>query len=274
MATYETALLLDALIAGRVPSFAEQTDGSSHTGDPATTGAPATAGAGVGLVETGDTNGAIRALVGIQLRMDPSKRTAHVYPVNYVAGETYTVTIGGNAVAVVGGGTWAATVALLIAALPGVPAAAALVTFAAANTSDGGGAGTVDILVVRWKAEAATSIAATATGAATVRCVADPESCDARIYLYRGGAARDTVTLMPTGWALEGTITGITYRNLVRSILTAGCVRAYVEIYAVAGAAGDGGMVIYQDIPLTTFGRTQTESAGLRAFWGPCVNEG
>lgn len=268
MANFELALLLDTLIAARNPSWAEQTTGSTYSGDPSTTGAPVLSGAGVGLT-VDDSAGCITALLNVQLREIPGQRTARVYATNYVAGETYTVTVGGHAVAVVGGATWAACVVQLIAALPGVAGAAALVTFAGETSLTAG-----DTLRVRWKAETAAvvgdlAITFSATGAATLKCVADPESCAARVFLYRGGTAQTSATTTPSGWALAQSISGITYRNLTLPVLVAGFTRAYVEVHTVAGDAADGALVIYQDAPSTTGGHT-----GLRAWWGPCINEG
>jgi hypothetical protein len=266
MADFQQTLLLNTLIAGRKPYWIEQTSNSAGSGNPDYTGAPAVARGCPMTLD--DTLGAIRALLRVQLRENPTHRTCRIYSNNYVNAETYTVSPGGNAVAVVAAVSWANTIALLVAALPGVPAAAALVTFTQETTLTTG-----DTLVVRWKTEAPAAvdgkITAGATGAATIRVIADPESCDARIWFVDGGSASSTVTSNPTAWAQGDAIAGLTYRGLSTPVDVAGRSRAYCELYNVAGVAGDGGNVLYADPFLVTGGHT-----GLRVWWGPCINEG
>lgn len=276
MASIELVTFLSVLQGGRTPSWCEQTDQPDGSGNPSFTGAPSSAGSGVSLQPAGTISdgasqgGALWSILHVQLREDVSKRTARVTALHYVNGETYTITIGGNAVAVVGGATWADCVVALVAALPGVPAAALLVTFTAV---DADGDGTVDTLLIRGKAEAGWSLGLTTTGAATMLAAADPASCTARAYWYCAGSAESSATLAPSGWGADAANTWtVTYRGLNTRCQTGGRSRAYCELSSLTGDVGDaaaGANVIhYYDVPTVSSSRT-----GARVFWGPAVDE-
>jgi len=268
MATYEKINLLNALIPGRYPVWKEQTTGSSYSGDPSFTGAPATGGAGCSLADgQGQSYSSIVSRLAVQLREDVSRRTVRVHEGTYSIGDTYTITVSGNAVAVVGGATWAACVAQLVAALPGVPAADALVSFTAVVGTFG------TYLLIQGRAEADYSIGITTAAAGIMKAYADPTSASVRIFSYpRNATTESTVTYGPSGWLLFADIGAIDYRGYYDAVQTAAWDRGYVECYSVTGVAGDAAAgantLAYLDNPSTTGTRT-----GLRVFWGPCYDE-
>lgn len=277
MATPERTVLLTVLAAGRVPYWREQTTLPDGDGNPDFTLAPASAADGVYLED------ALVLHTAVQLRANVHRRTCTVHATNYVAGETYTITIGGNAVAVVGGASWAACIIQLIAALPGVPAAAALVTFTA---QDSEGNGVNDTLLIEGKAEPSYQLIINSSGLARLHAVCDPISCDMRLYFHHGispGTAAAShpylstdTTEGPSAWMQsgDGNITGLTYRGRAGAFPCAGYDRAYVELYTVAGVAGDVatvGTLVYVSTPLTH--GFEGVRAGARVFMGPCVDE-
>lgn len=279
MSDFSRSLLLNELAAGRLPMFTEQTDGADGAGDPLHIGAPSSAASGVYL------EGSILAHVVAQLRPEVHRRVACVYELNHVGGETYTVTIGGNAVAYVSGGadTWEDVVNGLIAALPGVPAAALLVTFEA---QDSDGNGTDDTLLIRGRSETAYSLGLTTTGAATMHAVADPESATGRFWRYYGvspGTAPTSspylsngITEGPGGWTSTGAGTNtITYRGLSDPRNVAGVNRGYYQLSTVTGAVGDAAAgsneLVYVAEP-SVYG-DEGVIPGARVFIGPCVQE-
>lgn len=249
---------VDAILsAGRMPRWVEQDSYS---------GAPTSAADGVSFIAYEPSGGSIVAAYLIALREVVHARTSRVTITNAVAGQTYTVTVGGNAVAVVAAtSTAAGIIAQLVAALAGVPAAAALVTFTAV---DADGDGTVDTLRVRGRAEADYTIGISATGAATIACDADPSGANVRMYFYPRRPYTDenvsgTVD-EPEVWAINPDGDELLdHRGCARRAFPASWSRGYIELHAYSHPGGDAAGA----------GGTLSYSAGGGVWWGPAIQE-
>uniref|UniRef100_A0A6M3M087 Uncharacterized protein n=1 Tax=viral metagenome TaxID=1070528 RepID=A0A6M3M087_9ZZZZ len=231
---YERANVVAILAAGRDPKWTpEQT---------AYDDAPDSAADGISLIET-DVNGVLRARVELHLRKSVAFRTAVCTLNTYVNGQTWTVTIGGFAVASgVIATNWSDVVDALIAALPGVPNADALVSFARTGVGD------ATVLVVTGDVNANWAIVVAATGGASMDCKADPFTAD--LYLYgkvRGGLSTPAAVTPPDDWALiEGeTHMAVTWRGFSHKLDVDGYSRLYAQVDNLTPFAGDGGTVTY-----------------------------
>jgi hypothetical protein len=249
-ALFELSNLLNTLMVGRYLRWKEQLDtaGTAYQ----YTGAPLSASYGVYLENSPRTR------LCVSLRTDVHRRTVWVTEDNHVAGQTYTVTVDGTAVAYASGGgdSWADVLDGLVAALPGVPAADALVTFTAEDLDSDG---TNETLVVRGKAEADYTFDASATGAATVGVQADPNTATFRTYAYYAAGTPASGSSSPSAWQLHEDAVTIGYRGHASDMYdSAGWGRAYLEGYDLDGPAGDGASVTYDFAYLA---------------WGPAVRE-
>ena len=221
VAGFELANDLTILRGGRNPRWTRQT---------AYTGAPTAANDGVWLRDAVITE-------------VPGARTGYVTITNVVDGVAYRVIINGNTVAIVSGAgsTAASIIAQLVLALPGVPAAAALVSFTAVDTS---GDGVVDSLRVRGLAEADYTIAVTAGGLGTIACVAEFTSAWMRVYFTPTGTVDSDDE--PYSWAHPDIATyAVDYRGFIDTFETGSNDRGYVEIYNTTNPA-DGAGVTYE----------------------------
>jgi len=229
---YERANVVAILAAGRDPKWSEPQTGFAN--------APDSDGDGISLVGD-DVNGLLRGRVELHLRKDISKRAAAITLNTFVAGQTWTVTITGNAVTTGAIATnWSDAVDALIAALPGVPAADALVTFARSGVGD------ATILVVEGIENADYNIAVSATGGSIMDCVAEPKLADLYIYGRVRSASATIALIPPDNWAL---ITGethlaVTWRGLSHKLDVDSYAQLYAQVDNLLGA-GDGGSVTY-----------------------------
>jgi len=194
--------------------------------------APTGAGSGVAL------NNAPSMRWLAKLREDVSKRTGRLTSLVHTPTDTYTVTVGGNAVAYVSlaGSTFEDVVNGLVAALPGVPAADALVTFVGVDVA---GLGALDTLLIQGKAEAEVSLAITTTGTSTTTLTLDASTATARVFLKAGPQGGGTAN--PDGWHHKDVEDfSLTYRGISKSVPdVGGWDRAAVELASVAAFAGD-----------------------------------
>lgn len=232
---FELANLLSTLVVGRNPGWYDQVDA---LGAFDYAGAPNAGSDGVPL------DNAPTALLIVDLRDDVSYRTCRITLGVFVAGQVWTVTVGGNPVATGAIATnWSDVVDALIAALPGVPAADALVTFTRSGTGD------ATILLVEGKAEPGYSIGIAAGGGASMACVANPESLDVRLFFTHLGSAANSTRNAPAAntWrqANGAVYVGVTYRGCVERVTVAGLARGYAQLANLAGVVGDGGTVTY-----------------------------
>jgi hypothetical protein len=228
VAGFELANELTILRGGRNPRWTRQTQHS---------GAPSAANDGVWLRD------AVVTAIMVALREVPGARTGYVTITNVVDVVAYRVIVDGNTVAIVSGAgsTAASIIQQLVLALPGVPAAAALVSFTAVDTD---GDGVVDALRVRGLAEADYTLAVTSGGAGTIACVTEFTSAWIRVYFTPTGTvdANDE----PYSWAHPDTATySLDYRGFVETFETGSCDRAYVEVYNTTNPV-DGAGVTYE----------------------------
>lgn len=271
MSNYETVIRLNVLSAGRNPTFWEQTTGSLGAGDPDFTGAPVNSGQGASMSDgQGSGYDVLFSQYWVELREDVSKRTVRIFSGGVVTpADTVTVSIDGNDVSFIvpGAATWATVVAGLVAALPGVAPALALVSFTDVTI------GTTHHLLILGKAEAQYTIGLSVAGGGGTNMVAraDPASCSARYFVYPRTTTASTSTHAPPTWALKDDLGVIDYRGQTDTARLAGYERGYMEIYNVAAAGdttGTGGTIYYYDQP-----SVNTTHTGLRVFWGPCLDE-
>lgn len=235
---FERANQLAILSSGRSPQWV------AHAHTPATVaattgGAPSTAAAGVPLSDTASGT-AVKTLVGLSPRKAAHRRQA-VVTLTYDAATTYTVTVGGNAVATAANTDAATTLTDLADDLNASAPVAALVT---ATATDADGDGTIDSVTIVGDAEVDWSIDATvAGGAGTVTVVADPATLTVRVWLY---GANDALTGHP-GWQLanNGGLSSIDRRGYVERFDTAGIGRLFLEVHAITAVGGDGASVTY-----------------------------
>ena len=232
---YEIANLLAILAGGRYPDMEEITPAANYTG------APVGASAGASLVDTSE-RGVLAALVKAALREYPSYRQAVVTVTNFVAGQTYTVTITGNAVAFVDvTGDVKDTYDGLVAALAGVPAADALVSFTALDLD---GDGDSDALLVTGDVEADYGIAtSTGGGGATMATEAEPSTADLRLYGTENDSTSDAPAL---NWNyIPSSYLALDYRGHIQRYSVGGLQRLYAQVDNLAGHVSDGGTITY-----------------------------
>jgi hypothetical protein len=255
MAPFELATKLAVLTAGRNPQWDPQLIGGVMT----YTGIPASLASGVNLQD------AVVTLLQVELRENVAYRTGRVTVNTLVASQTWTVSINGNAVAFAAGpaDTWATIIAGLIAALPGVPAADALVTFGA---EDSDGDTIDDTLVVRGKDEADYTIAVSATGGAAMDLAADANS--ANLILWRAAKTTTQRVLgagVPQTWSIDpafgvGGVAAVDEKGVTGYQQTNGYSRIYGQLDTVAG-------------PADSAGAPGVSSFTARVLWGPCIDE-
>ena len=259
---FELANLADILSAGRFPRWRRQLDAS---GDNDYTNTPKTAAAGVSFIAD-QPGGAVAASYLIGIREQIHARTCRIEIGTPVAGQTYVVTVGGNAVSVVAATSTAdGIIAQLVAQVLLVPAAAALVTFEGLDVDDDG---TVDTLRVRGKAEADYTIGVSATGAGTIECDADASGGNVRVYLYPRRPYTDegkagTVT-EPALWVTNPDGDELLdFRGSARRAFPGSWSRGYIELHNLTHPGGDAAGA----------GGTLTWSAGGGVWWGPAIQE-
>lgn len=190
------------------------------------TGAPASPTAGISLFQTPNPSVySLSAGVRVNLRSDPSKRTAIISVQTRDATAIYTVTLGGDDCAYDasgGDGSLAAILAGMAAAIiSGAPSVATALVVG--NT-----------VVVSGVNEDDYSIGIAASGAGVLACVADPSVVQARLW----GA--DTTNT----WS-ELVDYGYFDRNLRRFENVATCSAVYVEIYGTYGVLEDSAALTY-----------------------------
>lgn len=266
MASFELVNLLAVLTAGRNPQWNPQAVGGVFTH----TGVPASIAAGVSLnvaASTGTVLNAIVSILQIEMRENVAFRTARVSFNPFAVSGTWVVSIDGNAVSFAAGGGDDADAVIdgLIAALSGVGAADALVTFEGENNSGATPTSIApfDTLLIKGKASPKYSVAASETATAgALALVADAETADRLIWTLPSTAAKAAGnSLVPLTWAEFAAIASITPGGSVETLQTNGRVRGYVELASIVGDgadAADGALgVVYTP----------------RVYWGPCVDE-
>lgn len=199
------------------------------------TGAPDAASAGVYL------QASPKAVGEIKLREEVHRRTARIVVGVGDTATTYTISIDGNTVATVpSASVVATTVSEWADDINADVTVGALVT-ASVDPDDATGA----TLLIQGIAEADYSIDYTlAGGTGTVTSfTADASSAAGRFFVSRGGLTKSgSDTGKENSWALalNGDLGAITYRGMTERFDVAGYTNGYLEVYDIAGVAGDG----------------------------------
>jgi len=224
---YEKANQIAVLLGGRGANWLEQV---------AYDGAPAVTGAGAA------TQGALKTQVLVDLRDEIAHRSCWVTIDTLDLTATYTVQL--NALicaydANAGGAASAQDV------LEGIrdeinTTGVALVV---ASVIDADGDGTDDTVLVRGLGEDNYTIVFGATGTGVLAIVADPDTCDIRLFGSAGGQASSA----PPSWRMINGAewTGVDYRGFSERFDTSSIARLYAEVDTMA-AAGDDVTVTYQ----------------------------
>jgi hypothetical protein len=244
---FTTASQLSILIAGRAPQWSPQPE--SGSGIP-----PSGALAGI------DLDDAVRTLVHVALRADPSARTAALTVVTPDLTATYTVKIGSHVATYDAGSAGAGSAADII---DGIAAAMAAV----AGMADVVGATPVsltppaghDTVIVRGEAPGDYGIEFTATGTAVVACIADPVSVRCRFWGKMGFRFGSTP---PVQWVADPELLDLDFSGLMRRVESGGIARLFVQIFARKGHHADGANVILRT-PIAYIGPCLSETEGI-----------
>ncbi|MFU8802634.1 MAG: hypothetical protein ACNA8W_02385 [Bradymonadaceae bacterium] len=211
MGAFELLNRLGILSIGRRPEWKT----------PASTGIPTSPTAGVSIA------GAVKTMVWLECREELHRRTARVTITNDAA-TTYTVTIGGNAVATGGEATLEATIDAMVEDINTDVDAGALVV------ASREGAGDDSVLLLRGAGSADYTLTVGAeTGSGTIDFTADATTAEVWVYLYADGIGDK-----PEGWAIAkdghwGDIGDeIDFRGITERLETAGYSRCAVEVVA------------------------------------------
>lgn len=229
MSLFENVNVLAELMVGRDPKWTEQTE---------YTGAPDDLGDGVYLEDSPT------AIVYLKCREEVHRRSARLTPVGPVVGDTYRVTIGGHIVNFVAASAVVDDIIDgLIAALPGVPAAAALVTFEGRNADDENTAPFTQMFIA-GKAEAnwTLGLAIIGGGGSTQTATADFDTCNARTYLTMRHKLSTAPNIgEPSSWGSPDAAHAIaSYHGWVDGVNDLGGVdRLYLELDTLASAVAD-----------------------------------
>lgn len=231
MGKYEKANELAILAAGRNPQW----DAPS-----AWENAPSSASSGVYCENS------LVALVDVMLRQEAHRRTAVVSVTTLDLAADYTVTI--NGVAAVATGAHASLDAMLTELEVAINALAGDPVVATADLA-------ADTITIVGSAQDDYSIAVSATGTGVLACVADASSATLYGWLvYQAGNANT-----PEGWRHPYDAEyAIDWSGYADRWTAAGIDRLYVEVRDLAGFAGDGGSVTYND-PVVRIGPCVTE---------------
>lgn len=226
MGNFERANEIAVLAGGRVANWTEQTGYAP----------PTLPDSGVAL------QGALRALVVVDLRETVAHRSAWVTVDTLDPTAVYTITIDGNAAAYdasTGTGTLQEVLEGIRDAINGTPAVAAIVSASVIDADDD----TVDdTVLIEGLALPQYTIAESATGTGVLAVRADAEEGDVRIYAAMGGQSATA----PPGWRfVNGASFTVSLAGMVERFDVSSFARLGVEVDGLK-STGDGPNVTYQ----------------------------